>query len=140
MVMTKVFLLFSIVPTKEQVWNKINELGIKHPKVVFAQAVHESGTFKSTLAKTCNNLFGMRVPKKRTTLAQKGCKYKHGFAKYVSWEQSIEDYKLYQQYVLRKKGNMSDDGYLSYISKKYAADPDYVAHIKKTIRKNAHLW
>jgi flagellum-specific peptidoglycan hydrolase FlgJ len=137
---SKLLFLFAIVPTKQQVWNKINELGIKHPKVVFAQAVHESAAFKSTLAKTCNNLFGMRVPKKRTTLAQKGCKYKHGFAKYVNWEQSIEDYKLYQDYVLRKKENMSDDGYLSYISKKYAADPNYVAHIKRTINQNSKLW
>lgn len=136
----KLLFLFAIVPTKEQVWNKINELGIKHPKVVFAQAVHESGTFKSFLARTCNNIFGMRVPKKRTTLAQKGCNYKHGFAKYISWEQSIEDYKLYQDYVLRKKKNMTDDAYLLYIAKGYAEDPKYVSRIKNTIIKNASVW
>lgn len=136
----KLLFLFAIVPTKEQVWNKINELGIKHPKVVFAQAVHESGTFKSPLARKCNNLFGMRVPNKRPTLAQKGCNYKKFFAKYISWEQSIEDYKLYQDYMLRKKGNMSDNAYLLYISKRYAADPNYVERIKNTITKNASVW
>ena len=82
----------------------------------------------------------MRVPKKRATLAQKGCNYKHGFAKYVSWEQSIEDYKLYQDYVLRKKKTMTDDAYLLYIAKGYAADPKYVSRIKNTITKNASVW
>lgn len=82
----------------------------------------------------------MRVPNKRPTLAQKGCKYKYRFAKYVSWEQSVEDYKLYQDYVLRKKKNMTDDAYLLYIAKMYAADPNYVFRIRKAIIKNSNIW
>lgn len=134
------FILFAIVPTKEQVWNKIKETGMKHPKVVFAQAVLESGTFKSPLARKCNNLFGMHIARKRPTLGKKGCKFKTVFSTYNSWEQSVEDYKLYQDYMLRNKDFDTDDAYLRYISRSYAQSSGYVLKIKKTISKNSYLW
>lgn len=140
MVIKLCFILFSIVPTKEQVWNKINEIGMKYPKVVFAQAVLESGTFKSSLARKCNNLFGMHVAKKRPTVGKKGCKFKKVFSIYDSWEQSVEDYKLYQDYILRNKKFDTDDAYLRYISKSYAKSDSYFFHVKKTILKNSNVW
>lgn len=138
---TKLILAVMIfqAPTKEEVWSSIKKLGIKHPEVVFAQAVIESGAFNSYLAKTCNNLFGMRIAKKRPTLAQKGCNYKHGFAKYQSWHHSIEDYKMYQTYVLRDKPTMTDEQYLKYIARTYAKNTEYVELIKTTIRKNKKI-
>lgn len=137
---TKLLLLTTfIVPTKEDVWNEIKNSGVKHPRVVFAQAVLESGGFKSVLARSCNNFFGMRIPKKRPTLALKNCNYKHGFAKFDSWQESVYDYLLYQKYILRNKSNMTDEQYINYIAKTYASDPEYVSLILKTMKRYSKL-
>jgi uncharacterized FlgJ-related protein len=133
------FLAMTIVPTKSDVWSEIKNSGVKHPKVVFAQAIIESGGFKSVLSKDCNNLFGMRVPKKRQTLAVKKCKHKSGFAKFDSWQESVYDYLLYQKNVLKNKGKMTDEQYLRYISTSYAQNPEYVYLITKTMKKYSKL-
>jgi flagellum-specific peptidoglycan hydrolase FlgJ len=128
--------LLHIPPSVNDVWQKILEMDIKHPKVVLAQAIIESARFTSPLAKTCNNLFGMRMPKKRKTLGKKDCSYKRNYAMFASWQQSVEDYKLYQDYILRKNTkSMTDDEYLVFISRTYAANPEYVQLIKKTMLK-----
>ena len=51
--------------TRENLYEQIINYGIKFPDVVLAQAVLESGQFTSKLFKSANNLFGMRIPKKR---------------------------------------------------------------------------
>jgi uncharacterized FlgJ-related protein len=137
---TKLLLLTTfIIPTKEDVWSEIKNSGVKHPKVVFAQAVIESGGFKSVLAKSCNNLFGMRIPKKRPTLAVNRCKNKLGFATFDSWQESVYDYLLYQKYILRNKEKMTDEQYLRHIAKTYASNPQYVTLIINTMKRYSKL-
>lgn len=137
---TKLLLLTTfIIPTKEDVWNEIKNSGVKHPRVVFAQAVLESGGFKSVLAKSCNNLFGMRVPKKRPTLAVKKCNYKHGFATFDSWQESVYDYLLYQKTILKNKREMTDEQYIKYIAKTYASNPQYVSLIINIMKRYSKL-
>jgi len=139
MVTKLLVLTMFIVPTKEDVWSEIKNSGVKHPRVVFAQAVIESGGFKSILAKECNNLFGMRIPKKRPTLAVKRCKNKLGFATFDSWQESVYDYLLYQKYILRNKQKMTDEQYLRHIAKTYASNPEYVSVILKTMKKYSNI-
>ena len=89
--------------TTENVASAIIELKIKNPIFVFKQTVKESGYnsdktgYRSRLALVGNNLFGMRVPKKRKTfcLGEK-C---YGYAKYSHWIFSIIDYKLWENCV-----------------------------------------
>jgi uncharacterized FlgJ-related protein len=87
--------------THEIFYEKLVEYDIKHPDVVFAQALLESANFTSKLFKTQNNLFGMKLAMKRKTTAVG--KNKSGYAKYNSVDDSIYDYYLFQEYAMRKK-------------------------------------
>jgi hypothetical protein len=79
--------------TPQNVYRHILECEIKHPEIVYRQAVLESGNFGSKNCLRNNNLFGMKHPGRRKTLSlgQRG-----QYAYYTSWKQSIEDYKLWQ--------------------------------------------
>ena len=81
---------FSILNLREY----ILQLNIKNPKVVLAQAIIESGHFKSKLFKENNNLFGMRHAKQRHCIS-KGSK--NGYAIYNNWRESVIDYAFYQK-------------------------------------------
>lgn len=111
-------------------------VGIEYPEVVMAQARLESGHFTSTLFKENNNLFGMKLPRKRQTEA---IGEKNGYALYKDWKASVRDYKLWQDGMIHKtKGK---DSYISYIGTKYAKDKKYEHHIRKLIKKNEKkLW
>ena len=104
---------------------------IKHYKIVFAQAVIETGWFKSKSFKTANNLFGMKLATRRATTAVG--EYL-GHAKYNNWKESVLDYALYQSTYLSKF--KSEEAYFAYLKSNYAEDPDYVAKIKSIIRKH----
>lgn len=80
--------------TQELLAFAIRDMGIKHPEMVFRQAMLESGWLKSRLARTQNNLFGMKMPKRRETFATK--KGRNNYAFYETWVHSVADYKLYQ--------------------------------------------
>jgi hypothetical protein len=90
----------------------------------------------SNLFKTNNNLFGMRQPGVRPT---KSLGSKKGFAHFESWQHSVEDYKLYLEFVGGHK--MTRAQYLSHIDRSYA-HAGYSTYISKffdefhTIKKN----
>lgn len=87
-----------IKPTRQNIYNYIVACGIRHPDIVYRQALLESG-FCSNLYRKANNLFGMRVARSRPTTA-KG-EY-NGFAEYDNWMESVQDYALYQAAYMRK--------------------------------------
>jgi flagellum-specific peptidoglycan hydrolase FlgJ len=118
------------------VYDQILETGIEFPDIVWAQAVLESGHFKSKVFRNNNNLFGMRLPKKRETLASGS---NLGYAMYDFWEESIADYWLYQEYVFRKRTKMSREQYLSHLGRSYASNPQYVSHLLGVIKKNRKI-
>jgi flagellum-specific peptidoglycan hydrolase FlgJ len=118
---------------KKNLYAIIKEMNIDHPDVVYAQAILESGDFKSRVCKINNNLFGMKVPKKRPTTAVN----ESGYAKYTSWIESVKDYKLYQDHVTKNK-DFSRSQYLSILSKGYSETPDYVSRLHRVIRQNKH--
>lgn len=122
--------------TKENVYHEIRKQGIKYPELVFAQAMLESGELKSKLTRTNHNIFGMKLPSVRETTAQ-GSKNHHAF--YVHWTESIRDYKLYQDFVIQKKGLTNYKKYLSYINKVYSQTGDYHKRISRVIREHKPL-
>lgn len=106
---------------------------VNHSKIIIKQAILESGWFKSMLFKKGNNLFGMKVPKIRNTLAI-GSLYGH--AKYKHWTDSVKDYLIWQTYCLAKIKNI--DNYYTFLnSVGYAEDSQYI-HILKRININAY--
>ena len=106
----------------------MNEVGIVYPDIVMAQAKIETGHFTSKVFKENNNLFGMRLPRQRSTTAT-GEQYNH--ATYTSWRQSVVDYKIWQDRVLTKVH--SRRAYLRYLHNNYAENKQYVKLIKKMI-------
>lgn len=123
------------VLTKEVLWKEIKSLNIEHAEIVFAQAILESGHFRSKLFKTNNNLFGMRLPKKReTTAVGKNL----GYARYKSWNESVKDYALYQQFVMKRK-NYTEVEYFKYLDRVYCESAGYSTKLKKIIKNHKEL-
>ena len=136
-------LLLSIIvigqPMKERIsidqFNVFSEASLKrllyimkveHPEIVFIQAQIESGNFKSNIFKEGNNLFGMKVAERRITTAIGKIR---GHAAYLSWKDSVLDYKLMQEKYAKGK---SKQQYLAYL-KNYAEDPNYITKIKRRL-------
>lgn len=113
--------------TPEKLKSYIEELNIKFPDIVYAQAVHETGNFKSQIFRENNNLFGMKVAKLRPTTNQ-GEQYGHAF--YSHWRSSVQDYAYWQSF-MGKGLNKSE--YLQLLNG-YAEDGDYVKKISYKIR------
>ena len=121
---------------KVTLWQEIKVLDIKFPEFVFAQALLESGNFTSKLARIHNNLFGMKVPSKRETLAIR--KSKSGYAVYSHWRDSVRDYLLFQEYIMKRHNTEKE--YIAYISRRYSETPDYLIKVKKVIKSNKALF
>lgn len=136
------FLLLSLtvsakIPTKQEVYNEILAVGIKFPDIALAQAILESGSFTSKLAKYNHNLFGMRLAKVRKTTAI-GKQY--GYAKYKTWKDSVKDYKLWQDRYFNKDKNMSRQKYMSILNNIYSQTSSYVQRIKIIIKTNKNKY
>lgn len=99
----------------------ITELNIKFPHIVYAQARLESGNFKSQIFKTNNNLFGMKVARKRPT-TNKG--EENGHAYYDNWKESVQDYAFFQAAYLNDI--KTENQYMQYLQTNYAGSPNYV--------------
>jgi uncharacterized FlgJ-related protein len=87
--------------TKENLWLTIKAMDIMYPEIAFAQAILETGHFRSSNCKEANNLFGMMMPNVRETVAIG--KNQRGFAVYETWMHSVQDYALYQSHMMKRK-------------------------------------
>jgi flagellum-specific peptidoglycan hydrolase FlgJ len=112
--------------------------GIKHPEIVFAQSVLETGSFSSVIFLENHNLFGMKLAKKRHTTA---IGISRGHAKYKTWQQSVDDYLLWQQMFVKTDISTSQkyyyllgNGWIKGCS--YAEDNDYVIKLKTIVYRN----
>ena len=124
------------VSKKKLVYFEILSQDIEYPDIVFAQAMLESGYMSSTIYLENNNLFGMRFPGRRPTVALYSNK---GYSVYDCWTKSIEDYKLFQDFLFRKKKKTRDE-YFNYLGRLYAEDSSYVFFVKKIINENKHIF
>lgn len=109
---------------------EIIEQGIKYPDIVFAQAILESGHFKSSIFRNNNNLFGMRLARVRQTTA---IGKKSGYAVYSDWIMSVQDYKLWQDFIPRKYLT-SRKRYLLFIQKNYSHIRGYNNKVLKIVK------
>ena len=102
-----------------------------------AQALLESAYFKSPLFNRANNLFGMQMPTKRPTTATG---ITNGYSKYQTWSHSVLDYKLLQEALFKRKGEMNRGEYLKYIDRWYSKDGKYIIKIKSIIKKHSYIF
>lgn len=110
----------------------IEQMNIQHPKIVVAQAIIESGHFKSKLFQTNHNLFGMRKAYQRpTTRIPANIDFCYeSYAYYHNWQYSVFDYALWQSSFAR---NLSETEYLDILKRTYAEDDEYISKIKTII-------
>lgn len=91
---------------------------VKHPQTVYAQAVLETGHFKSDLCLNGNNLFGLYNSKK------------HRYYTFDHWKDCIIAYKEMVQYKYK-----DGDDYLNFLKEiGYAEDSKYICKLKELIK------
>lgn len=90
--------------------------------LIYAQAKHETGNFTSSIFKNNNNLFGMKLAKKRSTTA---IGEKSGHAVYKTLFHSVLDY-----FKRQKEFNISGSSNTQFVNDTihsgYAEDPAYL--------------
>jgi hypothetical protein len=91
-------------------------LPFKHKDIVLAQAILETGWFKSKNFMNNNNLFGMRQPHTRMTTSDTAY---DGYAHYTNWQQSVIDYYLLQS-TTETIYPRSREQYYHYLDKTYS--------------------
>lgn len=89
--------------------------GIQFPEIVYAQALIETGHFKSKLCTQYNNLFGLYNSRTKS------------YYKFDNWWDSVIAYRDKVQY--KYKGNT--DYYTFLVKLPYATDPNYIRKIKQ---------
>ena len=114
--------------SEERMIRLAEDIGIKYIDVMVAQSKIETAHYTSPIFKANKNLFGMKLPRIRETTAI-GEQYNH--ADYISWQQSVVDYKLWQDRVISKLNTKQK--YLAYLHENYAENKQYVTLIKRTI-------
>lgn len=92
---------------------------VKHKDIVMAQAILETGNFKSRVCKEYNNLFGLYDSSKKD------------YYKFYHWSESVFAYLKYIQYRYKPP----DDYYQFLIDLGYAEDPLYIYKLKNINKK-----
>ena len=108
---------FSQTP-KEGLEEALSYYGLKHKDIVYAQAVLETGHFKSDLCLNGNNLFGLYDSKN------------HRYYTFDHWKDCVIAYKEMIQYKYK-----DGDDYLNFLKEiGYARDSEYICKLKKLIK------
>ena len=105
---------------QEGLMEALEYYGVKHPKIVHAQAVLETGHFKSDLCLNDNNLFGLYNSKRGK------------YHKFDHWTESVIAYKDFIQY----KYKPPEDYYKFLQRVGYAKDSNYISKLKRIVNKN----
>lgn len=109
----------SDTPDINQVYEACEYYEIKHPQIVVAQAILETGNFKSDKCVKDNNLFGLYNSRRKQ------------YFKFNHWTDCIQAYRDKIQYRYKDKENYYD--FLIRIG--YAEDPEYVIKLKSIIKR-----
>lgn len=112
--------------TEAKFMDYLKELNVKFPKIVYAQAVLETGNFQSEVFRSNMNLFGMREATSRVS-TNHGTNLNH--AVYDHWRESVLDYALYQSAYLSDL--KTPEQYYNYLFQHYAEDKTYVSKVKE---------
>jgi len=120
--------------SREALVEALLEFGVEYPHIAMAQSIVETGHFKSVIFNENNNLFGMKLARRRETVATGE---NRGHAVYEHWRESVRDYKLWQEYVksVKPKHFKSEEAYFRYLSAVYAKNKRYVKVVKRVIKR-----
>lgn len=109
---------------KERILKTLENAGISPiiASFAFAQFAHETGNFSSPVYIANKNLCGMRMPKKRKTVATGE---KLGYAKYDTVEDSATDWSLWYKYVNLPNAPITIEAFVSGLKSKAYFEDDY---------------
>lgn len=97
---------------------EIERNGIKYPKIVLAQAILETGWFRSSVCRNKHNLFGLTNPRTKN------------YYEFNHWTESVRAYYTKVQY--RYKGG----NYLLWLRNiGYAEDPGYIRAVIRVLKQ-----
>ena len=98
---------------------------VKHPKIVQAQAILETGNFTSEGYLVDNNLFGLYDSKRQR------------YYSFDHWISSVEAYVSMVQYKYKgDNGKPPNDYYKFLLDIGYAKDPHYINKVKEIVKQN----
>lgn len=101
--------------TVSNLYAELVRQGVKHPKIVLAQAILESGHFRSKLTRSHNNILGIR-------------KRNGDYQAFSDWTECVSAYKSLVQYKYRD----GRETYLSFLKRiKYASDGSYIYKVRE---------
>ena len=93
---------------------------VQYPQIVYAQALIETGNFKSNLCLNSNNLFGL---------------YNSSRGRYHRFDHWTESVVAYKDFIQRRYKPPED--YYKFLQRiGYAGDPNYISKLKKAVNKN----
>ena len=108
--------------TTKSVYKELVKQDVKHPKIVLAQSILETGWYEcGECSMDENNLFGLWNSRKKE------------YFYYTNWKESIGGYKRGIQYKYFKKEYKDYYHFLNDMG--YATDPQYVIKVKKIVKK-----
>ena len=113
--------------TIPNLYQEIIRNGIQHPRIVLAQAILETGWFRSPLCRNRHNLFGLTNPK-----TGKYYEFNH-------WTESVRAYytKVQYRYCQKNQTSTSDVDYLKWLQQiGYAEAPMYIQSVKEIMKRN----
>ena len=107
-------------PPQEGLMKALVHYEVAHPEIVYAQAVLETGHFKSDLCLNDNNLFGLYNSKRGK------------YHKFDHWTESVIAYKDFIQYRYKPP-----EDYYKFLQRiGYAEDSNYISKLKGIVNKN----
>ena len=112
--------LVSEQPTAEYVYEAAKYYGLEYPDIIMAQAILETGHFKSYQCRVKKNLFGLMNPSTGKPFV------------FNTWQESVLAYKTKVQYKYRE-----GEDYYKFLERiGYAEDKQYTSKLKIINSKN----
>ena len=109
---------------QDGLWEALLFYDIKHPEIVYAQALLETGYFRSKGCTRDNNLFGLYNSKMKR------------YHKFNHWTESVVKYKEWIQYRYKPPND-----YYEFLRKiHYAEDPMYITKLKQVVKKHGNKF
>ena len=105
--------------SEENLYNELVAQGVDFPEIVTAQAILETGHFKSYACLQQNNLFGLRDNK----------------GTYMSFPHWTDAVATYKKYIQRYNHPVPEDYYAYLQELGYAEDPQYIDKLKQIVNK-----
>ena len=105
---------------------EIRRNGIRHPKIVLAQAILETGWFRSSVCRNKHNLFGLTNPRTKT------------YYEFNHWTESVRAYytKVQYRWTRKHRDTKADTDYLRWLRDiGYAEDLGYIRAIIKVLKQ-----